>query len=128
MYSGDSGGASLRYVERGDPEWLDEWEHYEHDSRYVLVGVNSFVFAQSGGPCDGGASGATRIDAHLDWLREYIPPLPIPEPPPEPEVLDEDESLFAKMGCSKVVTQSLSPVSATLLALLSMVALLRRRH
>ena len=127
LCSGDSGGASLRYIERGDPEWLDEWEYYDFDSRYVLVGVNSFVFSQSGGPCDGGASGATRVDAYIDWLREYIPPLPIPEPPPEPvEVEGEDSSgiSWSKMGCSQVTT----PMSSFwLLSGLGLVALRRRQ-
>ena len=69
LCSGDSGGAALREMEDGD---------------FVLVGVNSFVFAQQGNtPCVGGASGATRIDAFLDWIYSYVPE-------PEPVVVEED--------------------------------------
>jgi MYXO-CTERM domain-containing protein len=58
LCSGDSGGAAL---------------HPEDDGSYTIVGVNSFVFDMgNGGPCDGGASGATRVDSHMDWITEYI--------------------------------------------------------
>ncbi len=81
LCSGDSGGASLRWTEDG----------------YTLVGVNSFVFAVQGGqPCDGGASGATRIDAYYDWIRQYVPE----PPPPEPEVTEEDTEGDDKMMCA----------------------------
>ena len=81
LCSGDSGGASLKWTEDG----------------YTLVGVNSFVFAVQGSqPCDGGASGATRVDAYYDWIRQYVP-----EPaPPEPELTEEDEDEEEKMMCS----------------------------
>ena len=70
LCSGDSGGAALRDTEEG----------------LVLVGVNSFVFSVQGSdPCVGGASGATRIDAYLDWIYEYVP-----ETVEEPEDTGED--------------------------------------
>lgn len=52
---GDSGGAALGQTDDG------EW---------VLVGVNAFVFdLEMGEPrCEGGASGATRVDAFLDFI------------------------------------------------------------
>jgi len=77
LCSGDSGGAALLETEEG----------------YTLVGVNSFVFSVEGSqPCVGGASGATRIDAYFDWIREYVPEPAPPEPEiPEEELADEDE-------------------------------------
>ena len=58
LCSGDSGGAAIRFY---------------NDGSMTLVGVNSFVFGiQGSDPCDGGGSGATRIDTHLDWIEEYV--------------------------------------------------------
>ena len=56
---GDSGGAALLEVEPGV---------------YELTGVNSHVFGvlYSGWMCEGGGSGATRVDAHMDWIRGYV--------------------------------------------------------
>lgn len=80
LCSGDSGGAALRWTEEG----------------YTLVGVNSFVFSVQGSqPCEGGASGAVRIDAYYDWIRQYVPE----PPPPEPEVTEE-EAEKDKMMCA----------------------------
>jgi hypothetical protein len=76
LCSGDSGGAAMRI---------------EPDGEMTLVGVNSFVFGVSGSdPCDGGASGATRVDTHLDWIEDEVPldevdySEPVPEPEPDP--------------------------------------------
>ena len=54
LCSGDSGGAALRWTERG----------------HVLAGVNSFVFdtAGDGSSCFSGGSGATRISPFLGWI------------------------------------------------------------
>ena len=76
LCSGDSGGAALRTY---------------NDGSMTLVGVNSFVFGvQGSNPCDGGASGATRIDTHLDWIEEYVPLDEVVEEIEEEEELDED--------------------------------------
>jgi hypothetical protein len=56
LCSGDSGGASLRDV----------------GGQLVLVGVNSFVFGYyEDANCEGGGSGATRLDQNLDFLRSH---------------------------------------------------------
>jgi secreted trypsin-like serine protease len=62
LCSGDSGGAAL--IPTDDGGW-------------ALAGVNAFVFSpgSSTPACEGGASGATRVDAHLDWLRAAAPAL-----------------------------------------------------
>lgn len=56
---GDSGGAALEPVE---------------DGQYELAGVNSHVFGVVYGNymCEGGGSGATRVDAYMDWIRGYV--------------------------------------------------------
>lgn len=55
---GDSGGAALNNLGGGD---------------YELVGVNSYVFSVDGSyPCYGGANGAMRVDAYLDWIEGYV--------------------------------------------------------
>jgi hypothetical protein len=56
---GDSGGAAFEVTAQG----------------YELAGVNAFVIDG----CVGGANGATRVDAYLGWLNQYIPTL-ITEP------------------------------------------------
>ncbi|MDP6934767.1 MAG: trypsin-like serine protease, partial [Myxococcota bacterium] len=55
---GDSGGAALEDL---------------GDGNYELVGVNSYVFGweSNGTACVGGGSGATRVDTHLDFIRDY---------------------------------------------------------
>jgi hypothetical protein len=79
LCSGDSGGAAMRI---------------EPDGEMTLVGVNSFVFGVSGSdPCDGGGSGATRVDTHLDWIEDEVPLDEVdysePEPEPEPDPNEE---------------------------------------
>jgi len=59
LCSGDSGGAAIRIYPEGD---------------FALVGVNSFVFGvQGSAPCDGGGSGATRVDKHYDCIEDIVP-------------------------------------------------------
>jgi secreted trypsin-like serine protease len=55
--SGDSGGAALEFVDGG----------------FELAGVNSYVFSPDGDstPCDGGASGAMRVDAQIEWIETF---------------------------------------------------------
>lgn len=57
--SGDSGGAALEFVEGG----------------FELAGVNSYVFSPDGDstPCAGGASGAMRVDAQIEWIEQFTP-------------------------------------------------------
>jgi len=59
LCSGDSGGAALEI---------------QSDGSYELAGVNSFVFAYqySNYSCEGGGSGATRVDRNIDWIEEYV--------------------------------------------------------
>jgi len=58
---GDSGGAAFMTDETGQRR---------------LAGVNAFIFNLEGGPvaCVGpdSAAGATRVDAYLDWIGEYV--------------------------------------------------------
>ena len=58
--SGDSGGAAFRSTPEG----------------YLLAGVNSFGFDINGGypQCEGSgaAAGATRVDAYLSWIEQYV--------------------------------------------------------
>jgi secreted trypsin-like serine protease len=82
LCSGDSGGAAIRIKSNGDQS---------------LVGVNSFVFSYEGSaPCDGGGSGATRVDSHMNWIEDEVPldevdySEPEPEPEPEGEFVDND--------------------------------------
>lgn len=76
LCSGDSGGAAIRTY---------------NDGSMTLVGVNSFVFGVQGSdPCDGGASGATRIDTHLDWIEDYVPLDEVIEEEEEEEVEEEE--------------------------------------
>jgi V8-like Glu-specific endopeptidase len=61
LCSGDSGGAALETTSAGD---------------YEIVGVNSNVYSVSGDPtpstpCDGGGSGAQRVDKELAWIEGY---------------------------------------------------------
>ena len=90
LCSGDSGGAALKEMEDGGHE---------------LVGVNSFVFGYLSNQtaCEGGGSGATRIDVNYTWVREYIPePLP-PEPESLPEAIEEEEEQVKESsGCSTI--------------------------
>ncbi len=56
---GDSGGAALGRQEDG------EW---------VVVGINSFVYNPAGGApvCEGGATGATRVDKYIDFIDSIV--------------------------------------------------------
>jgi hypothetical protein len=56
--SGDSGGAVLEI---------------RNDGTFELAGVNSFVYSPNGDstPCDGGATGGTRVDKFISWLERY---------------------------------------------------------
>lgn len=56
---GDSGGAALESL---------------GDGVFELVGANSHVFGYqySGYMCEGGGSGAARVDSHLDWILQYV--------------------------------------------------------
>jgi MYXO-CTERM domain-containing protein len=124
LCSGDSGGAAVRVEANGDRS---------------LVGVNSFVFGVEGSdPCDGGGSGATRVDTHMDWIEEEVPldevnysePDPEPEPDPEEEFTENslpDRPLDSEtVGACASAPQS-SPPAAWLL-LLSGILLSRRRR
>ncbi len=51
---GDSGGAAFETTNQGNLE---------------LVGINAFVYPG----CAGGGNGATRVDAHLDFILGYVP-------------------------------------------------------
>ena len=51
---GDSGGAAFETTQEGNLE---------------LVGINAFVYPG----CAGGGNGATRVDAHIDWIVGYVP-------------------------------------------------------
>jgi MYXO-CTERM domain-containing protein len=75
---GDSGGAALERVEDG------QWE---------LAGVNSHVFGvlYNNRTCEGGGSGATRVDAYLDWIRGYVDVGGYEPPEEEPEQEPQDE-------------------------------------
>lgn len=81
--SGDSGGAALREDDStGDME---------------LVAVNSFGFMVDGSRdvlCDDpyAAAGVVRVDAHLDWLLDYVGPEPVEEEPEETEDPEEEDS------------------------------------
>lgn len=57
LCSGDSGGAGFEQTEDG----------------LELAGVNSFVFSyyDPSHICDGGGSGATRVDQYIDWILGY---------------------------------------------------------
>ena len=58
LCSGDSGGAALEDNGGGN---------------YELAGVNSFVFAYSSyTTCEGGGSGATRVDRNIDFIEDYV--------------------------------------------------------
>ena len=78
--NGDSGGAALLPTSEGP----------------LLAGVNSHGFNVNGGSpdCDraGAAAGSTRVDVHIDWIREYVDvdavvaefePAPAPRPQQE---------------------------------------------
>ena len=101
LCSGDSGGASLATLKE---EIRSGWTNGSTMNLTVdMCWLVQFCFSKRGDPVKVHQSNA--IDAHIDWLREYIPPLPIPEPPPEPEDLEGDESFWTKMGCSQVTTR-----------------------
>lgn len=74
---GDSGGAALEPVE---------------DGAYELVATNSHVFGYlySNYMCEGGGSGAARVDAHLDWIDQFVT-LSGYTPPEEEEPAPEEE-------------------------------------
>jgi secreted trypsin-like serine protease len=57
LCSGDSGGASFEITDEG----------------LELAAVNSFVYSwyDSSSLCEGGGSGATRVDVFLDWIADY---------------------------------------------------------
>jgi secreted trypsin-like serine protease len=106
LCSGDSGGPALRLME---------------DGSYALIGVNSFVFGvfSEETACEGGGSGATRIDSNLEWVESHLPE-PEPEPAEETDTGDsgatEDEpnKLF---GCSALPRGSAGMLCLALLAL-----------
>jgi uncharacterized protein (TIGR03382 family) len=58
LCSGDSGGAALEPT----------------GGSYELAGINSYVFAyeSSSTVCVGGGAGVTRVDAHEDWIADYV--------------------------------------------------------
>ena len=91
LCSGDSGGAAIRVFENGT---------------MALAGVNSFVFSvQGSAPCDGGASGATRVDSHMDWIEGLVPLEEleeIPEEEPEPETGGNEEEVVGEGGFSSL--------------------------
>ena len=106
LCSGDSGGPALRLLE---------------DGTYALVGVNSFVFGvfSNDTACEGGGSGATRIDSNLEWVESFLP-----EPEPEPvEELDTgggfaaDDEKNRLFGCSTFSGGSVGLLCFSLLAL-----------
>lgn len=127
--SGDSGGAAFEVTADG----------------LELAGVNSFVFQQSqdGGPCDGGANGAARIDSYIDWIRGIVPDVATewdavgdPNDPSDPNnpveqdpvadvtettALDDEAVTGVGCGCSTG-----SPVGGGLIVL-GLLPLLRRR-
>ncbi|MCP4916956.1 MAG: trypsin-like serine protease [Proteobacteria bacterium] len=77
---GDSGGAALNDLGGGV---------------YELTGVNSHVFGvlYNGYMCEGGGSGATRVDRYLDWIRGYVDVSaydPGQDEPPEDEPQDDE--------------------------------------
>ena len=90
LCSGDSGGAGMRE---------------DADGVMWLAGVNSFVFAyqDANTPCEGGGSGATRVDQYYDWIAEYVNLTPVAQGGPVALGVDgmgeEDE---IKGGCSTV--------------------------
>ncbi len=57
LCSGDSGGAGFEWTADG----------------VELAGVNSFVFEYytNNKSCEGGGSGATRVDAYISWIEDY---------------------------------------------------------
>ena len=110
LCSGDSGGAGLIPLE---------------DGTYAIAGVNSFVFGvqSSQTACVGGGSGATRIDAYFDWIREYVPepPPPVVEEPEEEEDSNNadpegKDGIFS--GCSTINAGSSGLLTLSVLALL----------
>ena len=58
--SGDSGGAGLQIIGGSD---------------FELILVNSFVYSPNGDstPCQGGATGGTRVDKQIAWLEGFTP-------------------------------------------------------
>ena len=77
LCSGDSGGAAIRMGNKGSME---------------LVGVNSFVFGVNGSdPCDGGGSGATRVDKSIDWIESIVPLEELEEEEQEEQEEQEEE-------------------------------------
>ncbi len=74
---GDSGGAALESLGGG---------------RFELVAANSHVYGVSSNwtMCIGGGSGATRVDAHMDWLKGFFDPN-VDAPEEEPEEQPEEE-------------------------------------
>ncbi len=114
LCSGDSGGAGMRE---------------DDDGNLWLAGVNSFVFPyqDASTPCEGGGSGATRVDAFYDWITEYVDFEPVSDDPD----LDESDEVSeqpdgeeeTKSGCSAV-----SAPAGIVLAALGLGAVVRRRR
>jgi len=82
--SGDSGGAVLEF----------------HGDGWELSGVNSWVSDDDSTYCEGGLTGGTRVDTHLDWIEEYTEVWSYSEleeyledHPPEEEEAPEEEHL-----------------------------------
>ena len=103
LCSGDSGGSAFRI---------------QPDGTYTLVGVNSFVYGvYQNAACDGGGSGAARVDSNLEWIRGYIP---------EPESIQfEIGEEPALMGCATV--ESPSGLLSSIGLLLGLVGFRRRQ-
>ena len=102
LCSGDSGGSALRI---------------QPDGTYALVGVNSFVYGvYQNAACDGGGSGATRVDSNLEWIRGYVP---------EPESRSFEIADAPMMGCSTMRKPS---TALSIFAMLLGVVGLRRRR
>jgi hypothetical protein len=113
LCSGDSGGAGLRELD---------------DGSLTLAGVNSFVFAYQSEStvCVGGGSGATRVDANIDWIWEHVDFTvdEIEDTGLEDEDDDDDDSDSDddKGMCSAVPAQT-----GLLMALIGLGAVARRR-
>ena len=66
--------------------------------------MNAFVFGVQGSdPCDGGASGATRIDTHLDWSEDYVP---LDEVIEEAEEEEEEEEVAEETNSPETLEES----------------------
>lgn len=79
LYTWDEAGANLCSGDSGAPAlWIGG------DGQAVAVGVASFVYqTDAAAPlCETGGAGVTRLDLHLEWLREVIDSAPAPDEAP----------------------------------------------